>query len=81
MSRVSTNRVSATIVQLRKFLGRSPQFETDVPTGESVPHRGAAPQVRVGNLPVILTAVSGDDAQGLAAKEKGMEQSPVTSVG
>jgi len=81
MLRVSTNRESATIVQLRKLLGRSPQFEADVLTGESAPHRGATPEVRAGNLPVILAAVSGDDAQGLAAKEKGVEQSLVTSVG
>jgi apolipoprotein N-acyltransferase len=46
--------VSAIIDQHGKIRGRSPQFETHVLTGEAVPHSGATPYVRTGNLPVIL---------------------------
>jgi apolipoprotein N-acyltransferase len=54
MLRVTTNGVSAIIDQHGEILGRSPQFETFVLTGEAVPHSGATPYVRGGNLPVIL---------------------------
>jgi apolipoprotein N-acyltransferase len=54
MLRVTTNGVSAIIDQHGKIRGRSPQFETHVLTGEAVPHSGATPYVRTGNLPVIL---------------------------
>ena len=54
MLRVTTNGVSAIIDQRGKIRGRSPQFETHVLSGEAVPHSGATPYVRAGNLPVIL---------------------------
>jgi len=54
MLRVTTNGVSAIIDQHGKIRGRSPQFETHVLSGEAVPHSGATPYVRGGNLPVIL---------------------------
>jgi apolipoprotein N-acyltransferase len=54
MLRVTTNGVSAIIDARGKILGRSPQFETYVLTGEAVPRSGATPYVRAGNLPVIL---------------------------
>ena len=57
MLRVTTNGVSAIIDQRGKILGRSPQFATHVLSGEAVPHTGATPYVRAGNLPVILLVV------------------------
>lgn len=54
MLRVTTNGVSAIIDQHGKIRGRSPQFETYVLSGEAVPHTGATPYVRSGNLPVML---------------------------
>jgi len=54
MLRVTTNGVSAIIDQHGKIRGRSPQFKTYVLSGEAVPHAGATPYVRAGNLPVIL---------------------------
>ena len=53
MLRVTTNGVSAIIDPHGKILGRSPQFETYVLTGEAVPHSGATPYVVFGNWPVV----------------------------
>ena len=54
MLRVTTNGVSAIIDQHGKIRGRSPQFEIYVLSGAAIPHSGATPYVRTGNLPVIL---------------------------
>ena len=54
MLRVTTNGVSAIIDARGKILGRSPQFQTHVLTGEAVPRRGATPYVLLGNGPMVL---------------------------
>jgi apolipoprotein N-acyltransferase len=58
MLRVTTNGVSAVIDERGRILGRSPQFETHVLTGQAQAFRGATPYVRAGNLPVLLLVLS-----------------------
>jgi apolipoprotein N-acyltransferase len=70
MLRVTTNGVSAIIDQHGKILGRSPQFETHVLSGEAVPHRGTTPYARAGNLPVMLLVLGVFLYAGLAARRQ-----------